>query len=387
MLVSQFNFELPRELIATSPAKPRDSAKLLLISDSLEDLSVSDIPSFLNPGDVIVFNDTKVIAARLFGRRVRGWDKVIGSEGDAPKLYEAGMADEFLANHCEDLAGKNANSIIVSSPSVQITLHKHVQGAIWNVFAKPAKKLIAGDVFKVADDFYAKILTKNEGEVTLEFNASGEELFLLLDKYGVPPLPPYIERAGKKPEESDFDDYQTIYAKNKGAVAAPTAGLHFTDKLLRNIENTGCIREFVTLHVGAGTFLPMKVENTEDHKMHSEYGIVTQKTANAINLAKRNGNRVIAVGTTSLRLLESATDENGIVHPFAKDTDIFIIPGYKFKAVDVLITNFHLPESTLFMLVSAFAGLERMQEAYKHAIANKYRFYSYGDACLLRSKG
>jgi S-adenosylmethionine:tRNA ribosyltransferase-isomerase len=340
MLVSKFSFDLPRELIATSPAKPRESAKLLVISDEMQDLSIADIPSFFEKGDVVIFNDTKVIPAKLFGYR-----------GEA---------------------------------SVEITLHKASGDGIWKAFAKPARKLSVGDVFKVADDFYASVLSRNEGEVALEFNVKGDEFYSKLDKYGSPPLPPYIERKEKKPLSTDLNDYQTIYAKNKGAVAAPTAGLHFTEELIAKIENIGVIIEFVTLHVGAGTFLPMKVANTEDHIMHSEYGVISHDSANNINAAKNNGGRVFAVGTTSMRLLESATDDNGVVKPFVGDTDIFITPGYKFKAVDILITNFHLPESTLFMLVSAFCGLEKMQEAYSHAIDKKYRFYSYGDACLLK---
>lgn len=312
-----------------------------MVGENFEDLSVSDIPSFLRKGDVMVFNDTRVIHARLFGKK----------EG--------------------------------ADATVQATLHKHVEGAVWKAFAKPARKLSVGNVFKINDDFYASVLAKEEGEVNLEFNEAGDRFFTLLDKYGVPPLPPYIERNGKQPVDSDFDDYQTIYAKNRGAVAAPTAGLHFTDRLLKKIDEAGATREFVTLHVGAGTFLPMKVEDTKDHIMHSEYGVITQEVADRINAAKKNGGRIVAVGTTSLRLLESATGEDGVVRPFAAETDIFITPGYKFKAADLLITNFHLPESTLFMLVSAFSGLEKMQAAYAHAIENKYRFYSYGDACLL----
>jgi len=354
MLVSQFNFELPRNLIATSPARPRDSARLLAIGDALDDLSVDDITSFLRTGDVMVFNDTKVIPARLFG------------------------------SMCQKQGGAGGRGSSISPAKIQVTLHKQDSPETWRAFAKPARKLHVGGIFNVADDFYAKIVTKNEGEVTLEFNVSSNELFIMLDKYGVPPLPPYIERVDKKPVRYDTEDYQTIYARHKGAVAAPTAGLHFTDNLLEAIDKKGVACAFVTLHVGAGTFLPMKVDNTEDHKMHSEYGVISQKTAEVINTARRKGGRVICVGTTSLRLLESAADEHGNVCPFAAETDIFITPGYKFQAVDMLLTNFHLPESTLFMLVCAFAGMDKMQAAYRHAIAQKYRFYSYGDACLLQ---
>ena len=340
MLVSQFNFTLPAELIATTPAKPRDSARLLVVDDHLKDLLVSDIPSFLRSGDIIVFNDTKVIPAQLYGKK--------------------------------------------NGAAIAVTLHKHVAGKVWRSFAKPARKLAVGDIFKVSDEFYAKVLSRDEAEVVLEFNLEGDEFFSRLDRHGMPPLPPYISRQVKKPVTSDFDDYQTIYAKNKGAVAAPTAGLHFTRKLLDEIIAGGVGVEFLTLHVGAGTFLPMKVADTRDHKMHSEYGVITPEAAKRINLARQQGGRVIAVGTTSLRLLESATKEDGVLQPFMGETDIFITPGYKFKAVDMLITNFHLPESTLFMLVAAFSGLEKMKQAYNHAISNKYRFYSYGDACLLK---
>lgn len=342
MLVSQFNFNLPRELIATAPANPRDSARLLAVGNELKDKTVRDLPSFIENGDVVIFNDTRVIPAKLYGTRL-----------DA---------------------------------KVEITLHKCEGIDTWKGFAKPARKLTIGSIFKIAEDFYATVLNKNEGEVTLKFNVGADEFYAMLEKYGTPPLPPYIERENKKPTKSDVENYQTIYAKHKGAVAAPTAGLHFTEELLEKIDARGATRQFVTLHVGAGTFLPVKVEDTKDHKMHSEYGIITQNTADIINEAKKNGKRVIAIGTTSLRLLESAACEDGTMKEFCGDTDIFITPGYKFKIVDVLVTNFHLPESTLFMLVSAFAGFERMQEAYKHAINNKYRFYSYGDACILSKK-
>lgn len=339
MLVSQFNFNLPRELIATSPANPREDARLLVVGENIQDKTIGELDSFIQNGDVMIFNDTKVIPAKLYGFR--------------------------------------------NDAKVEVTLHKYEHGSIWKAFAKPARKLNVGDVFKISDNFFATVINRDEGEVTLEFNVSGEEFYTKLDKYGAPPLPPYIERENKKPTSSDTENYQTIYAKHRGAVAAPTAGLHFTESLLNKIDSRGATRQFVTLHVGAGTFLPMKVENTKDHKMHSEYGIITQNTADIINAAKASGKKIIAVGTTSLRLLESATDENGIVQAFSGDTDIFITPGYKFKIVDVLVTNFHLPESTLFMLVCAFAGFEKMKAAYSHAIENKYRFYSYGDACIL----
>jgi len=338
MLVSEFDFSLNKELIATEPANPRDSAKLLDASSSISDRIIRDFPSLLKPNDVLVFNDTKVIPARLLG--VRGQAKV------------------------------------------EITLHKQISDAVWKVFARPAKKLHVGETFRISDDFSAVVLEKNQGEVTLQFNVQGEDFYEKLHRYGAPPLPPYIERKdGIKSE--DVEDYQTVYAKNRGAVAAPTAGLHFTDDLLAQIEEVGVKKVFVTLHVGAGTFLPVKVDDTKDHEMHSEYCILSKEAAETINTARKNGGRVIAVGTTSLRLLESFANDDGTLNAQEGDTDIFITPGYKFKIVDAMLTNFHLPKSTLFMLVSAFAGLDKMREVYEHAIENKYRFYSYGDACFL----
>jgi S-adenosylmethionine:tRNA ribosyltransferase-isomerase len=338
MLVSEFDFDLPRNLIATSPANPRDSARLLQISDNFQDRTISNLPELLTSGDILVFNDTKVIPAQLSAHR-----------GDA---------------------------------KIDLTLHKNISDGIWKAFVRPAKKLKKEDVIKISESFSATVLDKDEGEVTLQFCTNGEDFYHKLHQFGRPPLPPYIERKdGAKP--TDVDDYQTIYAKNRGAVAAPTAGLHFTDALLSKIREKGVTIAFTTLHVGAGTFLPMKVDNTEDHKMHAEYGVISSATADIINAAKAAGGRVIAVGTTSLRLLETVADENGQLKKFEGDTDIFITPGYKFKIVDCLVTNFHLPKSTLFMLVSAFAGMEKMKAAYAHAIENDYRFYSYGDACFL----
>lgn len=342
MLVSDFDFDLPRELIAISPAEPRDSARLIDSSSGvIKDSIISQLPEILKEGDILVFNDTKVIPARLYGKR-----------GDA---------------------------------KVEVTLHKMVAEGVWQVFARPAKKLNIGDIFKISEDFSAIVKDKDGGEVTLEFSAKGEEFYNKLALYGVPPLPPYIARdSGVR--KDDVDNYQTIYAKNRGAVAAPTAGLHFTDELLQKIKAKGVHTAFVTLHVGAGTFLPVKVEDTKDHKMHSEYCILSTETAELINSAKAKGGRVIAVGTTSLRLLESVASEDGKLRKFEGETDIFITPGYRFKITDAMLTNFHLPKSTLFMLVSAFHGYERMKEIYRHAIENKYRFYSYGDACFLVRK-
>ncbi|MDA0782680.1 MAG: tRNA preQ1(34) S-adenosylmethionine ribosyltransferase-isomerase QueA [Rickettsiales bacterium] len=342
MLVSDFNFDLPKELIADKPKFPRDTSRLLVVDNQLTDKTFSDIIDLLNPDDVLVFNDTKVIPARLFGNR--------------------------------------------AGAKVEVTLHKNEADGVWKVFAKPAKKLKTADIFYVADDFYATVLDKNEGEVTLKFSTNGEEFFDKLNKYGQMPLPPYIDRKDGT-LNSDIKDYQTVYAKNKGAVAAPTAGLHFTDELLRKIDEKGVKRVFTTLHVGAGTFLPVKVDDTKDHKMHSEFGIVTKDAANAINESRKSGGRVICVGTTSLRILESVADDEGNLSEFEGETDIFITPGYKFKIADCLLTNFHIPKSTLFMLVSAFSGLERMQDAYRHAISQNYRFYSYGDACFLNRFG
>ncbi|MBO6580809.1 MAG: tRNA preQ1(34) S-adenosylmethionine ribosyltransferase-isomerase QueA [Thalassospira sp.] len=340
MKVDLFDFELPRERIAEHPANPRDAARMLDLSgEGMQDRIVRELPDILRPGDLLISNDTRVIPARLFGKR-----------GDA---------------------------------KVEVTLHKQEGLGTWVAFAKPAKKLRIGETFKVNDEFEAEVLAKKDGgEVTLRFNKSGADLIAALEKYGVMPLPPYIRRdAGG--DDQDKSDYQTIFAQKDGAVAAPTAGLHFTPELLANLDARGINRRTITLHVGAGTFLPVKVDDTDDHKMHAEWGSISKEIADLINETRANGGRVVAVGTTSLRLLESAAREDGVVEPFEAETDIFITPGYKFRAVDMLLTNFHLPRSTLFMLVSAFAGFDRMKAAYQHAIDNEYRFYSYGDCSLL----
>jgi S-adenosylmethionine:tRNA ribosyltransferase-isomerase len=262
-------------------------------------------------------------------------------------------------------------------------LHKKLLSGQWQCFAKPAKKLKLGDSIVFSADFYATVAEKLEsGEVVLQFEDE-EQFYPKLERYGQMPLPPYIERQRETSNASDKQDYQTLYAKHDGSVAAPTAGLHFTDDLLKRIDAAGVQRVHITLHVGGGTFLPVKVEDTKDHVMHSEYAVVTEEAAKAINTAKAKGGRIIAVGTTSMRTLESASDENGVLHPFSAETNIFITPGYRFRMVDKLMTNFHLPRSTLFMLVSAFAGLETMKNAYNHSITNGYRFYSYGDTSLL----
>ncbi len=354
MRVDLFDFELPPERIALHPAEPRDSARLLVVrpGEGFEDRVVTDLVELLNPGDVLVINDTRVIPAELKGVRVRG---------------------EYRAE-------------------VSFNLHKRLDPARWAAFARPAKRLKPGDrlIFGEATDracalteLDAEIESVGEGgEVVLAFALSGAYLDEAIKSHGAMPLPPYIGL--RRPfEERDRTDYQTIYAREDGAVAAPTAGLHFTEDLLQRLGDKGVAIETVTLHVGAGTFLPVKADDTEDHKMHAEWGVVPPEVVARIQAAKRAGGRVIAVGTTSLRLLESAARETGELKPFSGDTDIFITPGYRFNVVDLLMTNFHLPRSTLMMLVSAFAGLETMQAAYAHAIEKEYRFYSYGDSSLL----
>lgn len=348
MRVSDFDFDLPPERIALRPASPRDSSKLLIVRpDSLEDRIFRDLPQFLRKGDVLVFNNTKVIPAALSGHR-------IGRGGTTPKI--------------------------------EALLHMRLDGHRWKAFAKPGKKLQEGDRLRFGAEgrvcllgtLDATVEAKGEaGEITLAFDFHGPALDEAIEAVGSMPLPPYI--AGKREtDDRDRADYQTMFAEKEGAVAAPTAGLHFTPDVMKKLQDIGVATEFVTLHVGAGTFLPVKAEDTADHRMHAEWGEVTAETVGRLKTARAGGGRIIAVGTTSLRLLESSGLE-----PFSGTTDIFITPGYQFKAVDLLITNFHLPKSTLFMLVSAFAGLDRMQSAYAHAIAGGYRFYSYGDASLL----
>ena len=356
MRTDLFDFELPPENIALRPASPRDSARMLVVQgNGLADRSVSDLPSLLAPGDQLVVNDTKVIAAQLKGRR-------IGRE---------------------------------TEPKIEATLIKRLDGSRWQALVKPAKKLASGDRIRFGNEgkvcllghLDAEVEAKGaEGEVTLSFTFHGPTLDQAIADLGSPPLPPYI--AGKRaPDERDLDDYQTMFAKEEGAVAAPTAGLHFTPALEAALRARGVGLHRLTLHVGAGTFLPVKVDDTESHRMHSEWGSLTPATAAALNEVRTNGRRIVAVGTTSLRLLESAAREDGTIAPFEGDTAIFITPGYRFRAVDILLTNFHLPKSTLFMLVSAFSGLDTMKQAYAHAIAAGYRFYSYGDACLLFRAG
>lgn len=359
MKVDIFDFELDKNLIATQPAEPRDSCRLLDLSDDngINDRIFTELPDLLKEGDCLVFNDTKVIPAKLYGRH-----------GEA---------------------------------EVQVTLYRPEDGIKWHAFVKNSKRLKPDDIitFYSAETpiekskFQAIVLEKNgEDGILLQFICEASELGKLLEQYGSMPLPPYIKREkplgngedGTWDKYNDKENYQTIYAKHEGAVAAPTAGLHFTQRVLDELDKKGVKRVFLTLHVGAGTFLPVKVDDTKDHKMHAEYGVITQDACDTINEAKKTGHRIIAVGTTSLRLLESAADNQGILHPFADDTSIFITPGYKFKILDMLITNFHLPKSTLFMLVCALAGTERMKEAYQHAMDKKYHFYSYGDSSILK---
>ncbi|MEY9361039.1 S-adenosylmethionine:tRNA ribosyltransferase-isomerase [Bradyrhizobium yuanmingense] len=352
MRTDLFDFDLPPERIALRPASPRDSARMLVVENgALRDQIISDLPQWLRPGDQLVVNDTKVIAAQLKGRRI----------------------------------GRD------TEPKIEATLIKRLDGSRWQALVKPAKKLAPGDRIRFGNDgkvcllghLDAEVEAKGtEGEVTLSFSFHGPALDQVIADLGSPPLPPYIA-SKRMPDDQDLSDYQTMFAANEGAVAAPTAGLHFTPALEQALRDRGVGLNRVTLHVGAGTFLPVKVDDTEVHKMHAEWGTISAATAERLNGARKNGGRIVAVGTTSLRLLESAASEDGTIQPFAAETSIFITPGYRFRAVDILMTNFHLPKSTLFMLVSAFSGLATMKQAYAHAIAQGYRFYSYGDACLL----
>ncbi|MCA6101810.1 MULTISPECIES: tRNA preQ1(34) S-adenosylmethionine ribosyltransferase-isomerase QueA [Bradyrhizobium] len=358
MRTDLFDFELPPESIALRPASPRDAARMLVVHPDgvLRDAAIADLPQWLEPGDQVVVNDTKVIAAQLKGRRI----------------------------------GRD------TEPKIEATLIKRLDGSRWQALVKPAKKLSPGDTIRFGNEgrvcllgnLDAEVEAKGlEGEVTLSFSFHGPVLDQAIADVGATPLPPYIA-SKRTPDEKDVSDYQTMFAANEGAVAAPTAGLHFTPALEAALKSRGVELHRLTLHVGAGTFLPVKTEETSEHKMHAEWGCITAETASALNAARAKGGRIVAIGTTSLRLLESAANADGTIEPFAAETSIFITPGYRFRAVDILLTNFHLPRSTLFMLVSAFSGLETMQGAYAHAIRDGYRFYSYGDACLLfRARG
>ncbi len=363
MKTSLFDFTLPPECIATEPIFPRDAARMLVVGDELQDKTIANLTDYLRAGDVLVFNDTKVIPARLFGTRGLVKVEVLLHKRCHPELVEGSLQNNDEISHC---VRDDNNS--------------------WQCFAKPAKKLRIGDVVKFADDFSAEVIQKyDDGQVLLKFPYNDSEFYKKLEQYGSMPLPPYIEKT-RHADVSDNNNYQTVYAENSGSVAAPTAGLHFTKELLEKIDAIGVKRVHVTLHVGGGTFLPVKVEDTKNHIMHSEYAEISKETAKIINNVKQAGGRVIAIGTTSVRTLESAADEQGIVREFAGETNIFITPSYRFKIVDAMLTNFHLPKSTLFMLVCAFSGIDKMKAAYAHAIEQKYRFYSYGDACFLSGK-
>ncbi|MDE0703754.1 MAG: tRNA preQ1(34) S-adenosylmethionine ribosyltransferase-isomerase QueA [Rhodospirillaceae bacterium] len=351
MRVDDFDFALPKDRIAQAPARPRDSARLLCVGGGVgaepADRTVRDLPALLRPGDLLVMNDTKVIPARLRGIRS-------AARGEA---------------------------------GIEITLHRQLPGergaeTRWLAFARPGRRLKLGDTVRCPGLPDATVVEKRAGgEVLLAFEAGAAALLEALDAAGEMPLPPYIARTDAC--RDDREDYQTVYARERGAVAAPTAGLHFTERLLEALAARGVGHVFVTLHVGAGTFLPVKAERVADHRMHAETGTVSAATAQRINDARAAGGRIVAVGTTSLRLLESCADDSGRVRPFAGETDIFIVPGSPVRSADLLLTNFHLPRSTLFMLVCAFAGTARMKAAYAHAVETGYRFYSYGDACLL----
>ncbi len=344
MRTANFDFALPESLIALRPASPRDAARLLVapVAGALKDLTVADLPTELQPGDALVFNDTRVLAARLTGLRRRGEDEA----------------------------------------RIEATLHQRVAPDRWTAFARPGKRLKVGDSIDFAGLRATVDAKADSGEVTLTFDAAGSDLDAAIARVGVMPLPPYI--ASRRPEDDrDEADYQTVYAREPRSVAAPTAGLHFTTELIDRLVERGVSIHFVTLHVGAGTFLPVKAEAVADHRMHAEFGEVPAAVAEALNGVRAAGGRIVCVGTTSLRLLESAANPDGRIKPFAAETAIFITPGYRFRAADGLMTNFHLPRSTLFMLVSAFSGQARMRAAYAHAIATGYRFYSYGDASLL----
>jgi S-adenosylmethionine:tRNA ribosyltransferase-isomerase len=341
MHISEFDFHLPESHIALRPAEPRDSARLLVVKPEQEfqDAIVTDILQEVRPGDILVVNNTRVIPTQLFGTR--------------------------------------------GAARTSVTLIKRVDDGLWWGFARNSKRLRLDDVIDFGNGLTAQVREKNlDGRLLLAFAGFASPFELALEQYGAMPLPPYI--VSKRPaDDQDRADYQTTFAKADGSVAAPTAGLHFTPELIDQFITRGIQIAEVTLHVGAGTFLPMKTEDTNDHIMHAEWGVVTAEACALVNTARASGGRIICVGTTSLRLIESAADDSGAVHPFTGETAIFITPGYRFKTADMMITNFHLPKSTLFMLVSAFAGLARMKSAYAHAIANNYRFYSYGDASLL----
>jgi S-adenosylmethionine:tRNA ribosyltransferase-isomerase len=348
MDVSLFDFDLPEERIALRPASPRDSARMLVVHSGgrLEHARVRDLPHYLHRGDAIVVNDTKVIPARLRGRRLRR----SGAEGEGVKI--------------------------------ELMLHKRIAPDRFLAFARPAKKLAPGDRVQLAENLTATVIARDAGEVEVQFDCAGAPLDAAVARQGETPLPPYI--AGKrKPDAQDATDYQTLFAQHSGSVAAPTAGLHFTPELVARLEQAGVARETITLHVGAGTFMPVTTRDTDQHRMHAEWATLSASTATHLNVSRQSGGRIVAVGTTTLRTLETAAGADGTVGPFCGETALFITPGYRFKSVEALLTNFHLPRSTLFMLVCAFCGIDNMKGAYAEAIRDHYRFYSYGDACLL----
>ena len=343
MKLSDFDFELPSDLIAQNPVYPRDTSKMLVIDQNkFDDRQFFDLPNYITKNDLVICNNTKVLASRLEGKR--------------------------------------------HNTSIQITLHKMNNNQSWHAFAKPAKKLYPGNKIYFAKKFSAEIIEKSpEGVVLIKFCVNAKRLPVLLSRYGKMPIPPYIQKF-RKPDLRDNTDYQTTYANNFGAVAAPTAGLHFTKRLIRKLREKKINFAEITLHVGAGTFLPIRCKDINQHLMQPETGYISKDVAKKINHTKKRGGRIIAVGTTSLRLLETATDSSGTVQPFSGETNIFIKPPYRFKCVDLLLTNFHLPKSTLFILVCAFAGIKKMKRAYEYAKIKNYRFFSYGDGTLIYRK-
>ena len=348
MLLSDFDFELPEELIAIRPASPRSSARLLMArGDKIDDRLVSDLPKFLKPGDRLVLNDTKVLPVRMSGVRNRLFD---GNK--------------------------------IASANIEVTLLTKKKQRTWDALIKPLRRMKLGEKIIFDKSFHAKLIDKTDGQAVLQFNIEGTEFMKRLENLGIMPLPPYI--ASKRPaDERDSVDYQSVFARNSGSVAAPTASLHFDHDLLAEIDKIGVETSFVTLHVGAGTFMPVKDEDIKNHKMHSEFGHISQETADEIKKTQKNGGRIIPVGTTALRLLETAAQSDGTLSEWYGETDIFIYPGYKFKVADGLMTNFHLPKSTLIMLVSALMGKETIETIYNHAIKHRYKFFSYGDSSLL----
>ena len=348
MLLSDFDFELPEELIAIRPASPRSSARLLMArGDKIDDRLVSDLPKFLKPGDRLVLNDTKVLPVRMSGVRNRSFD---GNK--------------------------------IASANIEVTLLTKKKQRTWGALIKPLRRIKLGEKIIFDKSFHAKLIDKTDGQAVLQFNIEGTEFMKRLENLGIMPLPPYI--ASKRPaDERDNVDYQSVFARNSGSVAAPTASLHFDHDLLAEIDKIGVETSFVTLHVGAGTFMPVKDEDIKNHKMHSEFGHISQEVVNEIKKTQKNGGRIIPVGTTALRLLETAAQSDGTLSEWYGETDIFIYPGYKFKVADGLMTNFHLPKSTLIMLVSALMGKETIETIYNHAIKHRYKFFSYGDSSLL----